>query len=329
MAVHRHPAGPRSVIAADPSPESERAAFLADALAGLRLSQKELPCKYFYDEAGSKLFDLICELPEYYPTRTELEITRRHASEMGELLGPGCQLIEYGSGSSLKTPLLLQQMPRPVVYVPVDVSGPHLMNAAATIAKRFPEIAVTPVVADFTRPFALPATSALYERRAVYFPGSTIGNFAPPAASRLLMGIAELVEPGGALLIGVDLKKDATTLARAYNDPAGVTAAFNLNLLARLNRELGADFDLGKFKHRAHYNVEYGRVEMHLVSQGKQTVTLGGNVIAFAKNETIHTENSHKYTLGEFRELAAGAGFKRVRVWTDPAELFSVQLFEV
>ena len=325
MAVHRHPAGPRLLVAA----EAERFEFLSDVLVGLRKPQKELPCKYFYDEAGSKLFDQICDSPDYYPTRTELAIMRAHAPEMAAALGAGCQLVEYGSGSSLKTPLLLEQLPRPVVYVPVDVSGPHLLNAARAIARRFPEIEVTPVVADFTRPLKLPETSARVARRVVYFPGSTVGNFAPPAAAELLRNVARLVGPSGALLIGVDLKKDAATLERAYNDAAGVTAAFNLNLLDRINRELGADFVPTQFEHKAHYDAAHGRVEMHLVSRRAQTVTVGDCEIAFRPGETIHTENSHKYTLGEFRDLAARAGFERARVWTDAAELFSVQLYEL
>ena len=325
MAVHRHPAGPRPLVAA----EAERSTFLNDVLTGLQNSQKELPCKYFYDEAGSKLFDQICEQPDYYPTRTELAIMRAHAPEMAARLGAGCQLIEYGSGSSLKTPLLLGPMARPVIYAPVDVAAEHLALAAKSIAKRFPEVEVTPVVADFTRPFELPEPAARIARRVVYFPGSTIGNFCPLEAADLLAGIARRVGPGGTLLIGVDLKKDAATLGRAYNDSAGVTAAFNLNLLTRINRELGANFDLSQFRHRAHYHAEHGRVEMHLVSQRAQTVTIGGREIAFGQDETIHTENSHKYTLGEFRDLAAPAGLSRVQVWTDARELFSVQLYEV
>ena len=314
--------------AASPAP-SGRDAFLADVLAGLRMPRKELPCKYFYDATGSQLFNAICEQPEYYPTRTELAIMRAHAPEMGAKLGAGCQVVEYGSGSSVKTRYLLKHLPRPVVYVPVDVSAEHLMRAASGVRALFPELDVSPVVADFTRPFPLPPTAAPVARRIVYFPGSTVGNFTPPRARDVLRGIAELGGPGGALLIGVDLKKDVEVLDRAYNDAAGVTAAFNLNLLARINRELGADFDLLKFRHKAHYNAEFGRVEMHLVSLVAQSVRVAGNVILFAAGETIHTENSHKYTLAEFRTLAGRAGLTRAQVWTDPAGLFSVQLFEV
>ncbi len=325
MAVHRHPHGPRRL--ARPDPGAADPAFLADALAGLRASAKSLPCKYFYDAAGSALFDRICELPEYYPTRTELGVMREHAPEMGALLGPGCQVVEYGSGSSVKTRYLLDHLPRPAVYVPVDVSAAHLMASAAGIARRFPELDVSPVVADFTRPFELPPTGVPVRRRVVYFPGSTVGNFSAAAAASLLRGIRERVGPGGALLIGVDLKKDPAVLVRAYDDAAGVTAAFNLNLLTRINRELGADFDLTKFRHRATYNAAAGRVEMHLVSTEAQTVRLAEHTLAFAAGEAVHTENSHKYTPAEFDALAVNAGLRGVKAWMDAGGLFSVRLY--
>lgn len=318
-----------AATARPPRPLTPSAEFLADALAGLRSPRKELPCKYFYDAAGSRLFDQICDTPEYYPTRTELAIVRAHAGEMGALVGPNAVVIEYGSGSSVKTRYLLRHVPRPTAYVPVDISAEHLYHAAADLARRFPEVEVKPVAADFTKPFELPSFASEVARRVVYFPGSTIGNFAPAAAAALLRGIAGLCGRGGGLLIGFDRKKDPTVLEAAYNDAAGVTAAFNLNLLARMNRELGADFDVSAFRHRACYNSFAGRVEMHLVSLRDQTVRLAGNVISFAAGETIHTENSHKYAPDEFAALAARAGFRPVTAWADPAGYFGVQFFAV
>ena len=317
MAVQWHPTVPRRLTGP----------FLTDVLAGLRQPAKALPCKYLYDAAGSELFDRICELPEYYPTRTEVAILHAHAAEMGLRLGSGCQVVEYGSGSSTKTPLLLAALPRPAAYVPVDISGEHLRSSAATLARGFPDLPVTPVAADFTRPFAVPPLAAPLVRRAVFFPGSTIGNFRPPEAVTLMTQLARLVGPGGQLLIGADLAKDARVLEPAYDDAAGVTAAFNLNLLVRINRELGADFDVDSFRHRARYRPECGRVELHLVSQRRQTVRLAGEKFDFAAGEAIHTENSHKYTLDGFAGLAARAGFRPVRVWTDERAWFSVQLF--
>jgi dimethylhistidine N-methyltransferase len=305
------------------------AQFREDVLAGLALPRKELPCKYFYDARGSMLFDAICELPEYYLTRTELAIMRRHAGEMAEALGPGCLLIEYGSGSGVKTPLLLQRLRGPTGYVPVDISREHLLVSAAKLAERFESLQICPAWADFTAPFVLPATSKPAQRRAVYFPGSTIGNFGPEQAIGLMAGIAALCGPGGALLVGVDLRKSAEVLEPAYNDAAAVTAAFNLNLLARINRELGADFALTEFSHRAPFNDLQSRIEMHLVSSQRQTVHLGGSSIRFRTGESILTECSYKYSRGAFQALAAAAGLEVRQVWTDPAELFSVQYLEV
>ena len=335
MAIHGNPTSPRRLANPTEARPKDRdaatgtAPFLADVLMGLRKPRKELPCKYFYDAVGSSLFDDICETDEYYPTRTELAIMRCHAGDMGAELGPNCQVIEYGSGSSVKTRWLLRKLPRPAVYVPVDISAEHLHKSASALAARFPEIDIHPVAADFTQPFELPASSVPISRRVVYFPGSTIGNFAPPDALRLLGDISSLCGAGGALLIGVDLKKDIAILDAAYNDASGVTAAFNKNLLTRINRELGADFDLNHFRHQAHYNPDYGRMEMHLISTHEQCVHIAGNVIPFHKSETIHTENSHKYTISEFQTLAARANLRPVKVWTDAAKLFSVQLYNV
>jgi dimethylhistidine N-methyltransferase len=304
-------------------------AVLREVLAGLARPQKQLPCKYFYDERGSHLFDEICELEEYYLTRCELAILRRHAGQMAGRIGTGCALIEYGSGSSLKTRLLLDRLDRPAAYVPVDISGEHLLHSARQLARAYPGLEVVPVCADFTRPFALPKLRQPPRRRVVYFSGSTIGNFGPAEATALLAGIARLCGPGGGLLIGVDLKKDRAVLEPAYDDSRGVTAAFNLNLLARINRELGADFDLIRFRHRAFYNEGAGRIEMHLVSLATQTVHVGGTAFELAEGETICTEYSYKYGLDEFRELAARAGLGLEQVWTDEKGLFSVQYLGV
>jgi len=302
-----------------------RSQLLKEALEGLSAPRKTLPCKYFYDERGSALFDRICDLDEYYPTRTELSIMRDHGAEMGAALGQGCRLVEYGSGSSLKTRILLDHLEDPAAYVPVDISREHLKRSAEAISQRHPELEVLPVCADFTQPFDVPVPKEGADHTAAYFPGSTIGNFAPPEARSLLGQIAAQCGAGGGLLIGVDLRKERSVLEAAYNDAEGVTAEFNLNLLRRLNRELDADFRLDAFEHRAHWNEDLGRVEMHLVSQEQQTVQIDGKRIHFAPGETIHTENSHKYGLDQFAELAGGADFSVARVWTDPAQLFSVQ----
>jgi L-histidine Nalpha-methyltransferase len=298
---------------------------LAEILQGLRREQKSLSPKFFYDDRGSKLFDRITQLPEYYLTAAELAIMERHAGEMAALAGPQASLIEFGSGSSTKTRILLAHLDQLAAYVPVDISREHLVAAAAKLAADFPHIEVLPVAADFTRPFELPTPQVMPLRNIVYFPGSTIGNFTPEAALDLLRVMHHEAAEGGALLIGVDLKKDKTILERAYNDSAGVTAEFNLNLLRRLNREFGADFELGRFAHRAVYNEALGRIEMHLVSSDEQAVSVGGERFHFDAGETIRTEYSHKYTLEEFETMAARGGFEVSHVWTDPEGLFSVQ----
>ena len=314
----------------NPAPlDVARERFLADALHGLRQAQKTLPCKYFYDTEGSKLFDQICTLPEYYPTRTELGILRARAGEMADCLGPETLLIEYGSGSSVKTRLLLDRLVRPSAYVPVDISREHLFESALALRLDYPGLAVLPVCADFSAPFALPRTPPPDARRAVYFPGSTIGNFSEAGAVALMAGVARLVGPGGAFLVGADLVKEPRVLERAYDDAEGVTAAFNRNLLARMNRELDADFDLRRFRHRALWAPAASRVEMHLVSEGPQVVHLGGAEIHFAAGESICTEHSHKYTIPSFARLARRAGLAVRRVWIDRAQSFSVQYLEV
>ncbi len=299
-------------------------AFRADVLAGLSRPQKTLPAKYFYDAAGSALFDKITELPEYYPTRTELGILRRHAVSIAGCCGPRCLLVELGAGSLVKVRLLLDALESPAGFVPVDVSGAHLAAAATELRRDYPRLTVTPVTADFTADFPLPATPTNPARRVAFFPGSTLGNFVPPEANALLRRIAALVGPGGGLVLGIDLRKDPAILERAYDDAAGVTAGFNLNLLTRLNRELAADFDLDTFAHVARYNPTKSRVEMHLRSRVAQTVTVAGERFAFRAGETIHTENSHKYDVRELTAQALACGLRVEAIWTDPQEYFAV-----
>jgi dimethylhistidine N-methyltransferase len=304
-------------------PDRER--FLADVLRGLSQPQKEIPCKWLYDERGSALFERICELEEYYPTRTELGIMERHVRGMAEALGPGCAIVEYGSGSGLKTQLLLQHLEAPAAYLPVDISPDALAGAAARLSRRFPTLPIRPLCADFTSPLALPPIPGA-RRRAVYFPGSTIGNFHKVDAVSFLGRVRRECGPGGALLVGVDLLKERAVLRRAYDDARGVTAAFNLNVLARANRELGADFRLDGFRHVARFDERHGRVEMHLAARTAQRVTIGGRAFAVDEGETIFTESSYKYALPEFQALAAIAGWRVERSWTDPRAWFAVLL---
>lgn len=296
-----------------------------EVLRGLQQAQKTLPSKLFYDELGSQLFEAICELEEYYLTRTETAIMRAHIGEIVSLLGQGCVLIEYGSGNSQKTHLLLEALPDPVAYIPVDISETSLIRSAATLAAAYPGLAILPVWADYTHPFTLPLITRPGARKVAYFPGSTIGNFYPDQAVAFMQRLAHTTGPNGALLIGVDLKKDPAVLNRAYNDRAGVTAVFNLNILARLNREFGADFQLDQFVHYAFYNEFEGRIEMHLISQRAQTVHMGEHTIPLKAGETILTEVSYKYTLEGFQHLAAQAGFSLGRVWMDAGHQFSIQ----
>ena len=298
--------------------------FREDVIEGLSQPQKALPPKYFYDAEGSRLFDRICRLPEYYPTRAELALTRRHLADIARFAGRGCELIEYGSGESLKTRLLLRAL-RPSVYVPVDISHAALAGAAHRLSREFAWLHIFAVVGDFSQPLRLPVfRQRAGRRRVVYFPGSTIGNLTMQEAQAFLAMSRAQVGPGGAMLIGVDLKKDANVLHAAYNDARGVTARFNMNLLARINRELGADFDLRRFRHYAFYNAPLGRVEMHLVSLVRQAVRIGRHRFEFDAGETIHTENSYKYSVEEFRALAAEAGFRGAKLWQDRQGLFSL-----
>lgn len=299
--------------------------LLAECVAGLRQRPKLLPCKFFYDRRGSALFDAICELPEYYPTRTELAIMRAHVRDIVAQLGPRVLLIELGSGSSVKTRALLDHLHAPAGYVPMDISREHLWQAATRIAEAYPALPVMPVCADYLRPLELPPPARPMDaRRVAYFPGSTIGNFHAPAARDFLGRIADLVGPGGGLLIGVDLAKPPDVLLPAYDDAQGVTAAFNRNLLHRINREAGGDFEVDRFAHRAVWNEPMSRVEMHLVAEAEQRVTLGGEPFDFAAGEAIRTECSYKRTLQGFADLA-GDRFDVARVWTDARGWFSVQ----
>jgi len=302
--------------------------FEQDVHDGLSRSPKFLPCKYFYDERGSELFARICELDAYYPTRTELAIMRCHAGEMAALIGRHARLVELGSGDSTKTRLLLDRVVDLEAYVPIDISAEYLARAASNLRRAYPHVPILPVSLDYSRPFELPR-SVRANRTVVYFPGSTIGNFTPAEARKFLKIIEAAAGPRGGLLIGVDLKKEPAVLHAAYNDPEGVTAAFNLNLLVRINRELGGDFDLDQFRHEAFYDAGQGRIEMRLVSLARQIVRIGGASYAFAREEPITTEYSYKYDLGEFEKLAAQAGFALRRSWTDENRFFGVQYYAV
>ena len=301
--------------------------FADDVLTGLALPKKSIPPKYFYDARGSVLFEEICELPEYYPTRTELAIMRQYAGEMSALIGPAAALIEFGSGASTKTRLLIEAA-RPALYLPIDISESALAGACDALVHDFPWLSVCTVCADFTEPFDLPALPTLPSggtaRRVAYFPGSTIGNFTPHEAQGFLKIVREMVGRDGLLLVGVDLKKQKATLDLAYDDPRGVTAAFNMNLLTRINRELAGDFVLERFRHVAFYDQSLGRIEMHLASLADQTVQVAGERFSFNRDETIHTEISCKYSIDEFQDLGRGAGFDAQRVWTDAGAMFSV-----
>ena len=298
---------------------------LDELIDGLRQSEKTISPKYFYDERGSQLFDEITRLPEYYPTETELGIMSDNIGEIASLVGKQASLIEFGSGSSLKTRVLLEHLDDLAAYVPVDISEDHLLESSRQIREEFPDLDVLPVVADFTQPFQLPTPKVMPVRNIIYFPGSTIGNFTNDAARELLQVMYEEAGAGGALLIGVDLQKDPAIIERAYNDSAGVTAEFNRNMLRHLNREFGADFDLDAFAHSAKYNEREGRIEIRLVSEQDQEFSVGRESFSIGKDEAILTEYSHKYTLEGFAAMGEAAGFRVERVWMDAGRLFSVQ----
>jgi L-histidine Nalpha-methyltransferase len=301
--------------------------FRATVLAGLGSEPKSLPCKLFYDARGSALFEAITEVPEYYLTRTEIAILEQYAGDISDQIGPYARLVEWGSGASRKVRILLDALEVPAAYVPVDISREHLREAAAQLAADFPDLPVVAVCADYTRPFQLPPLPGPAGKRVGFFPGSTIGNFEPDAVVRFLRNCAELLAPRGEMLIGVDLKKDPQILNAAYNDKAGANAAFNLNLIGRVNRELDGDLALERFAHVAFYNAEKGRIELYIKSLADQHATIAGRHFHFAAGELIHTENSYKYAIDEFRALAARAGFTAIHTWTDRNRLFSVHYF--
>ena len=310
------------------TPDSDT--FLSDVQRGLSSSPKTLPCKYLYDERGSQLFEQICELPEYYPTRADFEVTERHLEDIARLVGPRARLVELGSGSSTKTRLLLDRLTDLVGYVPVDISVDALEASVSELRKAYPRLEILPLAADYTQPLELPSPTHPPQRTVVYYPGSTIGNFHPQAAIAFLRRVCRAIEsrPGqgaGGLLIGVDLKKDPAVLEAAYDDAAGVTAAFNKNLLARINRELGASIDLDAFEHAARYDPVLGRIEMHLVSRSAQDVAVGDRSFHFEAGESIRTEESYKYGREDFARLAAEAGLEVEAFWTDSRGLFSLQ----
>lgn len=298
-----------------------------EVLRGLNQTVRRIPPKFFYDERGSQLFDDICGTPEYYPTRTEISILQQNINDICDCLGFECLLVEPGSGSSEKVRLLLDDV-KPHAYVPMDISKEYLLAAADQLAREYTWLDIHATCIDFTKTMTLPLEADEY-RTVAFFPGSSIGNFEPADAVKFLKNIATLVQPHGGLLIGVDLKKDPRILNSAYNDSQGVTAEFNLNLLHRINRELDADFDIDKFDHRAYYNEAAGRIEMHLASNSAQNVRINGDSFHFRAGESIHTENSYKYSVEEFKQLANQAGFELVNVWTDPEELFSVHYYQI
>jgi len=306
-----------------------RRSMKEDVLEGLTATRKWLSPKYFYDRQGSALFDEICELPEYYPTRTEMGIMQEFGPAIASAMGPGSVVVEFGSGSSAKVRLLFDMLTEPRAYVPIDISKDHLKSAADGLADDFPNLEVMAICADFTGSLDLNIRQLIDGRLVGFFPGSTIGNFSSPEAKDFLQNTAALLGTGGGLLIGVDLHKDTGILEAAYNDAKGVTAAFNLNILSHINRELDANFDLKRFRHRAFYNPDKGRVEMHLVSTHDQDVRVAETMVPFAKGETIHTENSYKYSLDGFKDMARSAGYSPRQCWTDENRLFSVHFLEV
>jgi dimethylhistidine N-methyltransferase len=309
----------RAFSAAHPAETADT--FAADVIAGLTATPKTLSPKYFYDLQGSALFDRITQLPEYYPTRCEIGILQDNAPAIASMFPPGCALIEFGSGSSRKARILLGAAATVEAYVPVDISGDFLQQDLAQLRRDLPHLLVHPLFEDFTQKFEIPPHLARLPRVG-FFPGSTIGNFEPDEAGRFLRHIGKMLGSGSLLVVGIDLVKDEETLNRAYNDAEGITARFNLNLLARMNRELGADFDVAAFKHHAFFNRDKSRIEMHLASTKRQKVRIGDTTVDFRAGETIHTENSYKYSVESFQALARGSGWSPLEAWTDG--LFSV-----
>jgi dimethylhistidine N-methyltransferase len=312
-----------------PLPPSADDSFAADVVGGLQATPRRVPAKYFYDATGSALFERITEQPEYYPTRSEMKILRDRAADIAKLIPDGAALVEFGSGSSKKARILLRASPKLAAYVPVDICGEMIEQEAAELRPDFPGLKVLPVTADITQDFTLPPEAKAAPVRVGFFPGSTIGNFEPHEAAGFLRHAAKILGPGARLIIGVDLIKPAEILNAAYNDAAGVTARFNLNLLARINRELGGNFNLDGFEHHAFYNRERHRVEMHLASLKRQKAKVAGETVEFRAGETIHTENSYKYSIEKLAALARGAGWRSLKVWTDDRNYFSIQVLEL
>ncbi len=327
VALRREPS-PSIPAAQGSEPESTDADGFAQAfLSALREKPHRISPKYFYDAPGSALFDQICELPEYYPTRTEAALLRTHVGEIAELAGSGAEIVEFGAGSLTKVRTLLDAFHNPAAYFPIDISGEHLTAAAQRLRNDYPHLEVHPVVADYTHRVLLPARSSPVGRKIGFFPGSTIGNFMPDEALAFLRRAAQVLQ-GGAMVLGVDLVKSPALLHAAYNDADGVTAQFNLNLLARANRELGTELDVSKFEHYAFYNAPYQRIEMHLVNLKTQIVSLRGEALRWTEGQSLHTEYSHKFTVEGLRRLAVEAGFKPKAVWMDGERLFSIHWLE-
>jgi dimethylhistidine N-methyltransferase len=313
-----------SPLVLDRAELDDRSEFREAVLAGLESSPRAIPAKFLYDVRGSALFDAICELPEYYLTRTETEILRRSVAEIAAMAGPGCALVEYGSGSSVKSRLLIEAMHDLAAYMPIDISRQHLDATATRLRRDYPRLKVEPVCADYMTLARLPADVSAARRRIGFFPGSTIGNLLPDEATAFLRRARGLLGDSGALVLGVDLKKDPRRLHDAYNDSAGVTAQFTLNLLRRMNRELDANFDLSAFAHEAFYNPVEGRIEIYFRSLRPQTVSVAGRSFAFAEGERVHTEYSYKFDDAGIAMLARSADFGITRIWTDPVRLFAV-----
>jgi L-histidine Nalpha-methyltransferase len=316
--------GPALAVFRDRAPNEE--SFRDAVVAGLGRRQKSIPCRFLYDARGAALFEAICELPEYYLTRTETAILEERAGEIAAIVGHGGSLIEFGAGAIRKVRTLLRACDAPAAYVAIDISREQLRQASTDLAAEFPGLAIVAVCADYMRPLDLGPLPTARGRRLGLFPGSTIGNFTPGEAVDFLIGSRRVIGPDGVLMVGVDLQKDPALLDAAYNDSRGITAAFNLNLLERVNRELDADFDLRRFAHDAFYNALAGRIEIYIRSLADQIVTVAGHAISFAAGERIHTEDSHKYTVIGFHRLAARAGYRPLRTWTDRDRLFSIHL---
>lgn len=317
------PADPARKLSESPHDE-----FMVDVQAGLAQTPKRIPSKYFYDARGSELFERICEQPEYYLTRTELQILQEHAADISAAIGPRALLVEYGSGAGIKTRLLLDAMDAPVGYVPVEISPSALNASVENLAEEFPGVDMMPVTGDFTQPVDLPVPEQDARRTVIFFPGSTLGNFEQREAVCLLRTMCVEMGRNGSAIIGIDLKKDSATLEAAYNDAAGVTRDFTLNLLTRINRELDGDFELAQFAHRARYNALAGRIETHIVSREDQSVRVGDVRYVFSKDESMLVEYSCKYSQEDFSAMAAKAGLRVVRTWTDPKRWFAVQMLE-